>query len=102
MRYGRNLSSRRGSKGGLSGTVNLVIERLSGREGLGHFEETHFHWASWMDAADRARYETAHRTAHRYCRSLNRRFRRRRDTPGLLAELRRFYRATPEAKLRAA
>ncbi len=54
-----------------------------------------------MDAADRERYEAAHRAAHLYCRSLSRRYPRRSDTPALLHELRAFYRAPAEEKLRA-
>ena len=44
--------------------------------------------------------EAAHRAALHYCRALARRFPARADTPGLLCELRRFYRAAPEQKLR--
>jgi hypothetical protein len=60
---------------------------------------TGFRWAGWMDRLTRERYETAHRLAARYCRGLERRFPARRDTPALLAELRRFYRADPADKL---
>jgi hypothetical protein len=58
-----------------------------------------FRWAGWMDGATRELYETAHRVAARYCRGLARRFPDRRDTPALLAELRRFYRSDPADKL---
>jgi len=77
-----------------------LLERLAGREGLAHFREVR--WAGWMDAAARHRYERAHAVAHRYCRALSRRFPRRDDAPGLVPELRRFYRAPAEAKLLAA
>jgi hypothetical protein len=76
-----------------------LVGRLWGRDGLAHFRS--FRWARWMDAPTRERYETAHRVAHRYCRSLSRRFPQRADTPGLLRELRDFYRAPAEQKLRA-
>jgi hypothetical protein len=76
-----------------------VVARLEGRDALRHFRE--FAWASWMDRPTRRRYETAHRAAHRYCLSLERRYRRRCDAPALLLELRRYYRASPERKLRA-
>ncbi len=75
-----------------------AVARVGGSEPLRHFES--FRWADWMGAADRSRYETAHRTAHRYCRDLEARYPLRADTPALLAELRRFYRASPEQKLR--
>ena len=42
----------------------------------------------------------AHQSALAYCRALACRYPLRADTPGLLAELRRFYRAGPEQKLR--
>ncbi len=77
-----------------------AVARLGGGDGLGHFRD--FHWADGMDAASRRRYRMAHRSAHRYCRGLERRFPLRADTPALLAELRRFYRASREEKLGAA
>ena len=70
------------------------------RDALTHFEC--FRWADGLDADARERYEVAHERAHHYCRRLNDRFPRRADTPALLSELRRFYRASPEEKLRAA
>jgi hypothetical protein len=73
-----------------------VVARLQGRDGFGHFER--FSWADWMDAETRGLYAAA----LRYCRLLARRFPRRPDTPALLSELRCFYRASPEQKLRAA
>jgi len=85
----------------LQGEVDrYVVARLQGRDGFGHFER--FSWADWMDAETRGLYATAHRAALRYCRLLARRFPRRCDTPALLSELRCFYRASPEQKLRAA
>ena len=76
-----------------------LVGRLRGRDGLAHFEA--FRWARWMDAPTRERYATANRVAHRYCRSLSRRYPARADLPGLLHELRAFYRAPGEQKLRA-
>ncbi len=82
----------------------FVFSRLAGRhserDALYHFE--HFHWADGIDPAARSRYELAHERAHQCCRSLSDRFPRRSDTPALLSELRRFYRSSPGAKLRAA
>ena len=75
-----------------------AVARVSGADPLGHFEG--FDWADWMDAEVLQRYETAHRTAQRYCRRLESRFPQRADTPGWLSELRRFYRASPDARLR--
>lgn len=77
-----------------------AVTRLEGGDPLRHFLA--FHWAAWMGPGDRLRYETAHRAAHRYCRGLEHRFPQRADTPALLGELRRFYRAAPEDKLRPA
>ncbi len=77
-----------------------AVARLNGRDGLGRFEA--FTWCDWMDAPTRERYATAHRRAHAYCRSLERRHPRRSDTPALLSELRDFYRAAPDQKLNAA
>ena len=77
-----------------------VVARLTGRDPFHHLE--HFAWADWMSAAARLRYELAHRVGRRYCRALARRFPRRADTPALLSELRRFYRAPAEAKLHKA
>ncbi|MDH3520310.1 MAG: hypothetical protein OEM49_07620 [Myxococcales bacterium] len=84
----------------LQGEIDrYVIAHLTGRDAFRHFRD--FLWAEGMDAPTRDRYRTAHRTAYRYCRSLARRFPGRADVPQLLAELRSFYRATGEAKLRA-
>lgn len=85
----------------LQGEVDrYVVSRLAGRDGFRHFRD--FAWEAWMDSDARGRYRTAHSVAHRYCRSLARRFPRRSDTPALLSELRGFYRASPQVKLRAA
>jgi hypothetical protein len=85
----------------LQGEVDrYVVSRLAGRDGFRHFRG--FTWGAWMDADAQDRYQTAHCAAHRYCRSLARRFPRRSDTPALLSELRDFYRASPQAKLRTA
>lgn len=84
----------------LQGEVDqYVVARMAGRDPLAHFEGVA--WQDWMDPATRDRYETAHRAARRYCRSLERRYPRPVDTPGLVRELRGFYRADPEERLRA-
>jgi len=77
-----------------------AVARLNGRDGLACFEG--FAWCDWMDAPTRERYAIAHTRARAYCRSLERRYPRRPDTPALLSELREFYRATPDQKLSAA
>lgn len=77
-----------------------AVARASGRDALAHFAG--FRWDDWMDAHERQRYETAHRAAQRYCRGLEARFPDRQHTPAWLSELRRFYRASPDEKLRAA
>jgi hypothetical protein len=85
----------------LQGEVDrYAVARVSGSDiyPLAHFED--FDWADWMDTETLERYRTAHHVAHRYCRSLEARFPQRSDTPAWLSELRRFYRAGPEAKLR--
>jgi hypothetical protein len=83
----------------LQGEVDrYIVARLQGRDGFGHFSG--FSWASGMDNATRELYRTAHRAALRYCHALARRFPARADTPALLSELRHFYRAGPEQKLR--
>lgn len=75
-----------------------AVARVRGREALEHFGD--YGWCDWVDAEARELYETAHRSAHRYCRELERRYPRRSDTPELLSALRRFYRAPPDQKLR--
>lgn len=77
-----------------------AVARLDGRDAFGHFSD--FRWDGWMAPADRRRYQTAHRRALRYCRALHARYPGRRAAPGLLAELRAFYRAPSEQKLRTA
>lgn len=79
----------------------FVLPRLRREpDAMTHFEA--FRWADGLEPAALERYEVAHQRAHRYCRSLERRFPAHSDTPGLLGELRRFYRASPETKLSAA
>ena len=80
----------------------FVFARLAaqGVASLAHFEN--FQLASGLERASRQRYEVAHERARRYCLSLDRRYPTRADTPALLSELRRFYRASPASKLRAA
>jgi len=75
----------------------FALERVDGREGLDHLGDVE--WDSWMDAAARQRYRAAHAAAGRYCRRLSGRFPGRADTPRLLTELRRFYRAPLAEKL---
>lgn len=83
----------------LQGEVDrYAVARLNGGDGLRHFRE--FHWVRGLDGTARNRYETAHRAAYRYCRFLAQRFPRRADVPDLLAELRGFYRASAQARLR--
>lgn len=84
----------------LQGEVDrYAVARLQGRNEFGHFER--FRWAAGIGPSARRRYAAAHQRGLRYCRSLQRRFPLRSDTPGLLHELRRFYRASSEQKLRA-
>lgn len=80
----------------------FVFARLAaeGSGALDHFES--FRFSDGLEPACLRRYEVAHERAHRYCRGLEKRFPRRADTPALLSELRRFYRASPATKLRAA
>ncbi len=77
-----------------------AVVRASGEGGLEQFEDVV--WGDWMDGSTRELYATAHRCAHRYCQSLDRRFPRRSDMPALLSELRHFYRTAPDQKLHAA
>ena len=83
----------------LQGEVDRwAVARLQGRDPFRHFEN--FRWAAGMNSVTRRLYATAHQVGLRYCRSLARRFPHLADTPALLSELRRFYRASSEAKLR--
>lgn len=75
----------------------FVFRSLNGGDPLAHFER--FRWRDGLDPDALARYQAAHRHAHRYCRRLSHRFPRRADIPALLSELRRFYRASPASKL---
>jgi len=84
----------------LQGEIDrFVAARFQGRDPLGHFSG--FRFDRFVRGATRTRYEAAHRMAERYCRELAGRFPSRRDTPALLGELRRFYRAPAERKLSA-
>lgn len=69
-----------------------------GSEGFACFEGRT--WAAWADVPSRVRYVAARERARRYCRGLVERFSRPADLPRLSSELRRFYRASPDAKLR--
>lgn len=85
----------------LQGEIDrYAVARLSGDDPFRHFHA--FAWADGPDAVTRRRYELAHRAAHRYCRALADRYPARADVPALLAELRGFYRAPGEKKLRLA
>ena len=77
-----------------------LLARVEGRDPLAHFRG--FRFGGWMDSETRQRYELAHAAGHRYCRTLAGRFPRRGDLPGLLHELRAFYRAPGQEKLRRA
>ena len=77
-----------------------ALARATGGDPLDHFER--FRWLPNADPAARERYRTSHRAAYRYCRGLSRRFPRRADMPGLLAELRAFYRVGTHRKLHVA
>ena len=76
-----------------------AIARLQGDDPMRHFER--FHWSEDIRGGDRERYQVAHRVAHQYCRALSERFPGRCDVPGLLSELRGFYRAAAAEKLSA-
>jgi len=75
----------------------FAFRALNGGDPLAHFER--FRWRDGLDPHALESYRAAHLYAHRYCRRLKRRYPRRGDIPGLLAELRRFYRASPASKL---
>lgn len=75
----------------------FVHAREHGRDPFGHFQ--HFRWKPGLAPEALDRYRAAHRRGERYCRRLARRFPRAADRPGLLRELRGFYRASPLSKL---
>ena len=70
------------------------------RDPLRHFARLRLR--AGLTREQRARYRTAHATAFRYCRSLERRYPGRCDLPDLVRELRGFYRRSPANKLAAA
>lgn len=74
-----------------------AVTRLRGGDGLAHFRG--FRWAAGMSGGARRRYRAAHRVGLRTCSTLERRYPRRADTPGWLAELRRYYRSPAGDKL---
>ncbi len=75
-----------------------AVERTArARDPLRHFARLRLH--SGLSRAQRSRYRAAHVAAFRYCRALERRFPRGSDLPGLLRELRGFYRRAPAQKL---
>ncbi len=67
------------------------------RDPLRHFRQ--LRWLPGVPRGVRGRYRTAHTAAYRYCRRLESRYPRRGDLPGLLHELRHFYRSRPDRKL---
>lgn len=69
------------------------------RNPLQHFARLRLR--SGLTRAQRSRYRAAHAAAFRYCRALERRFPRGSDLPGLLRELRGFYRRPAAHKLTA-
>jgi hypothetical protein len=78
-----------------------AIARLArARDPLRHFARLRLR--AGLTRAERGRYRAAHVAAFRYCRNLERRFPRATDLPGLLRELRSFYRRAPGQKLTAA
>jgi hypothetical protein len=76
----------------------FVFRRLRGGDPMAHFRGVE--WRSGLDVASRVRYRAAHECGQRYCEQLMRRFPLRRDIPAMLSELRGFYRASPQGKLR--
>ena len=78
---------------------SYAVARTEGADPLRHFRQAR--WRGDLCSSERARYRAAHAAAYRYCRGLERRYPRRADLPGLLRELRRFYRRPPQTKLRA-
>ena len=76
-----------------------AVARVQGEEALEPFRRTR--WLPDLDPQQADRYRAAHAAAFRFCRRLERRYPRRTDLPGLLRELRRFYRRVPEQKLAA-
>jgi hypothetical protein len=77
-----------------------VARMARARDPLRHFASLRLR--PGLSRAQRSRYRTAHLTAFGYCRALERRFPRGSDLPGLLRELRGFYRRSPAQKLAAA
>lgn len=77
-----------------------AVARLRGGDAFAHFRG--FRFSRGLGGEERRRYGEAHRVGLRTCRTLHLRFPERADTPALLAELRRYYRAAQDAKLRAA
>ncbi len=73
--------------------------RLHGGDPLAHLEGVA--WLVSADDPEREHYQVAHEAARRYCGRLSSRYPARGDIPELLDELRGFYRAGPNEKLRA-
>jgi hypothetical protein len=76
----------------------FVFRRIRGGDPFAHFRR--FRCRAGLDLAAGKRYRAAHDLGYRYCRRLMRCFPHRRDVPAMLRELRAFYRASPQAKLR--
>jgi hypothetical protein len=75
----------------------LTNRRDTGRLRARLYEEVGL--AADLDDTERDRYQTANDEAHRYARSLDRRFLRQGRVAGMLVELRRFYRLSLPDKL---
>jgi hypothetical protein len=75
----------------------LTNRRDTGRLRERLYEEVSL--AADLDDTERDRYQTANDEAHRYARSLDRRFLRHGRVAGMLVELRRFYRLSLPDKL---
>jgi hypothetical protein len=73
-----------------------AVTRLRGGDRFAHFRG--FRWAEGLGPRALERYVNAHRTGQRTCQAFERRHPLRADTPGLLSDLRRYYRAPAAAK----
>ena len=81
----------------LQGEVDrYAVARLRGGDPFAHFRS--FRWADGIGPRAQERYARAHRAGLRTCEAFERRHPLRADTPALLGELRRYYRAPSAAK----
>jgi hypothetical protein len=76
-----------------------AFARLHGGDPHRHLSRVE--WLVAEDDPEREHYEVAHDSARRYCGRLSQRYPSRGDIPSLLDELRSFYRAGLDDKLRA-